>query len=390
MSLSPEVRRGGGLPFGQVVSQWVCDPRYTTNLRTLYTILVTYADIGARDTAKGRPYRPELAAQLGVSVKTLDRTLLEGECAGMLRIERRTDPSNPKLNDSSVYHLRDAEFWRGEWTDPLAPGQTATEVATAVVAARVEAKRKAGITPKGGRRKAKPEARAGVASPVTPPQTEGSGVTYDARGSDTGDARVASSVTPNVFTPVFIPGRDPSLSSSSPVAPVPVSALVPDGRGNSAPPKMTSTQSADAELPEQRGGSTQAAAGGRIVAAYTVALGRPVLNGTRAEIERQAVDLLTQGFPEAWLCDRARELADRGWTDLAKHAERSPVKPPTHNFAARNGLPAWCGECGGKDHNGVVLNPAAQFNPRLRTENGAADGEKCPRCHPSMVPVGSA
>lgn len=220
MSLSPEVRRGGGLPFGQVVSQWVCDPRYTTNLRTLYTILVTYADIGARDTAKGKPYRPELAAQLGVSIKTLDRTLLEGECAGLLHIERRTDPSNPKLNDSSVYHLRDAEFWRGEWTDPLAPGQTAAEAASAVVAARVEAKRKAGIKPKGGRRKAEPEAPAGgVASPMTPPQTEGrtggGGVTHDARGSDTGDARVASPMTPKVFNPVDNPSQEPTPSRPS-------------------------------------------------------------------------------------------------------------------------------------------------------------------------------
>ncbi|MFC7795760.1 hypothetical protein [Streptomyces cinereoruber] len=52
MSVAPEVRPGGGLPFGQVVSAWVCNPQYTTNLRTLYTILVTYADIGARDTSK--------------------------------------------------------------------------------------------------------------------------------------------------------------------------------------------------------------------------------------------------------------------------------------------------------------------------------------------------
>ncbi|WP_326793972.1 hypothetical protein OHA79_52090 (plasmid) [Streptomyces sp. NBC_00841] len=220
--------------------------------------------------------------------------------------------------------------------------------------------------------------------------------TGDARGSDTGDARVASPMTPNVFIPVFIPGRDPSLSPSSPTSLALEAAPVTEERENSASPRTTNTESAatpaaaGSELPEQRGGSKQAAEGSRIVAAYAAALGRPVLNGTRAEIERQAVDLLTQGFPEAWLCDRARELADRGWTDLAKHAERSPVKPPTHNPAARNGLPAWCGECGGKDHNGVVLNPAAQFNPRLRTENGAADGKKCPRCHPSRVSVASA
>ncbi|MEU0391028.1 hypothetical protein, partial [Streptomyces chartreusis] len=163
MSLSPEVRRGGGLPFGQVVSQWVCDPRYTANLRTLYTILVTYADVGVRDTGRGKPYRRELAAQLGVSEKTLDRTLLEGECAGLFRIERRTNPDNANLNDANVYHLNDAAFWRGEWVDPLGPDQKAKDVAEAVTAARVKAKKDAGIMPRGGRKASK------TASPPTPP-----------------------------------------------------------------------------------------------------------------------------------------------------------------------------------------------------------------------------
>ncbi|MFE2601702.1 hypothetical protein ACFXCZ_35410 [Streptomyces sp. NPDC059396] len=207
---SPEVRRGGGLPFGQVVSRWVCDPRYTTNLRTLYTILVTYADIGARDTGKGKPYRPELAAQLGVSVKTLDRTLMEGECAGLFWIEKRTDPNNPKLNDASVYHLRDAEFWRGEWTDPLAPGQTAAEAAAAVVAARVEEKRAAGIKPKGGRKKKPTTATTeGVASPMSPPPDPGGSVTHDATPSVTHDATLASPMTPNIKIPVENPCREP-------------------------------------------------------------------------------------------------------------------------------------------------------------------------------------
>ncbi|MFE6462428.1 hypothetical protein ACFVP0_33920, partial [Streptomyces cinereoruber] len=176
MSVAPEVRRGGGLPFGQVVSAWVCDPRYTTNLRTLYAILVTYADIGARDTSKGKPYRTELAAQLGVSVKTLDRTLLEGEVAGLFQVERRPDPSNEKLHDANVYHLRDAEFWRGEWTDPLAPGQSAAKAAADLVAARVKAKREAGILPKGGVPKGtKRSKEKKVASPVSPPAGEGGG-----------------------------------------------------------------------------------------------------------------------------------------------------------------------------------------------------------------------
>lgn len=175
-AFSPEVRRGGGLPFGQIVSQWVCDPRYTTNLRTLYAILVTYADIGSRDTKKGKPYRRHLAAQMGVSVKTLDRTVEEGEAAGILWVEERQDPDNPRLNEANIYHLRDSDFWNGEWTDPLQPGQTAASVAEALRAQRVEAKRAAGQLPKGGRKK-KEE---GVASPMTPPPPGGGGVTHDA------------------------------------------------------------------------------------------------------------------------------------------------------------------------------------------------------------------
>ncbi|MGK5500507.1 hypothetical protein ACSNOF_21630, partial [Streptomyces sp. URMC 125] len=199
------------------MSQWVCDPRYSTNLRTLYSILVTYADIGARDTGKGKPYRSELAAQLGCSEKTLDRTVLEGECAGLFWVEQRPNPDNPKQHDANVYHLRDGEFWRGEWTDPLKPGQTAAQAAKAVVAARVEAKRKAGVLPKGGvpkgtKRKKKGDA-GGVASPMTPPSTARGPVMGDATPGVTHDGTLASPVTPNIKSPVDNPGRDTSCPS---------------------------------------------------------------------------------------------------------------------------------------------------------------------------------
>ncbi|MFJ4873245.1 hypothetical protein [Streptomyces sp. NPDC088757] len=189
----------------------MCDPRYSTNLRTLYMILVTYADIGARDTGRGKPYRPELAAQLGVSVKTLDRTVLEGEVAGLFRVERRPDPVNGKLHDANVYHLRDAEFWRGEWADPLAPGQSAAQVAAVLIEARVKAKREAGILPRGGVPKGtKRSKEKGVASSVTLPVSEGGGVTGDARGGVMDDAGVASPVTPKVYSPVENPDQEPA------------------------------------------------------------------------------------------------------------------------------------------------------------------------------------
>jgi hypothetical protein len=174
VSLSPEVRRGGGLPFGQFVSQWSCDPRYSTNLRTLYTILITYADIGARDTSRGKPYRQELARQLGVSLSTLDRTNDEGEAAGLFRVERRPNPGGD--HDANVYHLNDAAFWRGEWVDPLGPGELAVDAAKAARAARVAAKRAAGYVHKGGvpkGTKRRKSGKHGGASPMTPPSTGG-------------------------------------------------------------------------------------------------------------------------------------------------------------------------------------------------------------------------
>jgi hypothetical protein len=127
------------------------------------------------------------------------------------------------------------------------------------------------------------------------------------------------------------------------------------------------------------------AAGARIVDAYAAALGRPVLNGTRAKLEGQAVELLAHGLPESWLSDRAQELAARGWSDLARHAERSTAPLPSEGKAAvsRPGLPEWCGECG-------EGTPAARLNPRFRTLGPVGTGEQCPNCHPARTaPAGS-
>lgn len=179
MSLDPEVRRGGGLPFGMVCARWVCDPRYSTNARTLYGILVTYSDTHSRDTGRGKPYRRELAAQLGVSMSTLDRVLAEMETAGLVTVERRQDPTNPRLNDANLYVLHDAEAWNGTWTDPLPAGVKAADVSKTTAEARRQAKREVG-----------------------------GGVTGEATPSVTGAARVASPVTLKVYSPVENPSRD--------------------------------------------------------------------------------------------------------------------------------------------------------------------------------------
>ncbi|MER5638231.1 hypothetical protein ABT095_14880 [Kitasatospora sp. NPDC002227] len=205
MSLNPEVRRGGNLPFGMVASVWVCDPRYSTNARTLYCILVTYADTQARNTAMGRPYRRELARQLGVSLATLDRTLDEMEVAGMVTVEERLDPRFPKHHDANIYHLHDAGvMWQGTtaWVDPLPPGVKAADVAKARLAERRKAKREAGIqrtggVPKGVSTKAKNRAR-----------TAEGGSTGAATPGSVGAATLAAPTLLNVYNPLQNPSRD--------------------------------------------------------------------------------------------------------------------------------------------------------------------------------------
>ena len=217
VSLNPEVRRGGSLPFGMVASLWMCDPRYTTNARTLYGILVSYADTQGRDTARGRPYRPELAAQMGVSVSTVDRTLVEMEVAGMVVIEERTDPTNPTHNDANVYHLQDYPLMyagNGEWKDPLGKGVKAADAAKELIERRRAEKRARGITRKGGVPKGvNPRAVKGqreAAEQDSAAERKGArgGSTHAATPSSTHAGTPAAPVLPNVYNPVQIPFRE--------------------------------------------------------------------------------------------------------------------------------------------------------------------------------------
>ncbi|MFI5867268.1 hypothetical protein [Streptomyces sp. NPDC051546] len=241
MSLYPEVRRGGNLPFGQSCNAWMCDPRYSANCRTLYGILVSYADTGTRDTRRGRPYRPELARQLGCSLSTLDRTLFEGEVAGLWTVRERKNPNNPELHDANVYELHDAALMyagQGEWIDPLPAGVLAADVAKQRIEERRAAKREAGEVRKGGvakgvstkklraaRASGGPDAgefadgggapAAVEPSPESVPREEGGGSTGAARGSSTGAAGVAARVLPNVYNPVYNPDPEPEMPGGS-------------------------------------------------------------------------------------------------------------------------------------------------------------------------------
>ncbi|MFD9511266.1 hypothetical protein [Streptomyces mirabilis] len=186
--------------------------------------------------------------------------------------------------------------------------------------------------------------------------------------------------------PLLLPSSNPSSLSPDAGDTDGTRDVPPDGeRETEAPAEDHNSNPSGAELPQQRERADKnAAARDRIVAAYAAVLGRPVLNGTKAKLEKQAVELLAQGLPEAWLCDRVREMAPRGWSDLAQHAERStaPLTQTTTKHR-RSGLPDWCTKCG-------PGSPAARLNPRFRTLGEMGSGEKCPDCHPDRVNVAGA
>ncbi|MGZ9935880.1 hypothetical protein ACXNSR_39075 (plasmid) [Streptomyces sp. NC-S4] len=235
---------------------------------------MSYVDTHTRDTQRGKPYRQELARQLGCSPSTLDRTLFEGEVAGLWTVHARTDPDNPDLNDANVYELHDAALMyagHGEWVDPLPPGVLAADVAKELIEERRAAKRAAGQVRKGGvakgvsTKKLRAERTAQEASAAsetarTPdadgtaaasetagpeaPQPQGGGSTGAARGGSTGAARVAAPVLPNVYSPVHSPVLEPEKPCGS-----------AGGQGAGGFARAGARAGADEETPAAAGGS---------------------------------------------------------------------------------------------------------------------------------------
>jgi hypothetical protein len=164
-----------------------------------------------------------------------------------------------------------------------------------------------------------------------------------ANGSPDRCERVTSQVTPNPLSPL--------TPLSPPAAPKPAPA--PPAEPTDEREKISPTSQADT-----------------IVAAYLTAAGRPVSSTTRSKLHSQAAQLLADSFPAAWIADRARELAARGWTDLAQHCDRSTVPVQAKATATKAD---WCGHCF-DPNNRMVKDPAR--------DNELVD---CPNCHPAAV-----
>lgn len=104
----------------------------------------------------------------------------------------------------------------------------------------------------------------------------------------------------------------------------------------------------------------------QILAAYVLALGRPVASSIGNTIRDQAAKLLADGLPLWWLIARAKELPQFG-TDLAKHCNmsRAPVEARRPDGLAP--------PCDRHDKN----------NRMVRDRHG--DLVNCPDCHPAEL-----
>ena len=124
---SPETVRANYERFGPVVLRapdvdWIKfdaalarDGSVEPVAKALYAALASFADPTHRGTDPAAddeiPTRRRLAACIGKSVDTVDRATKRLEEIGLLEVERRRDPANPRSHIPSVYRLLDRERW---------------------------------------------------------------------------------------------------------------------------------------------------------------------------------------------------------------------------------------------------------------------------------------
>lgn len=125
----PRVSRPGpgGLRFGMFA---VCvtrdsDPGLNKGkAKSLYHLLITYADVSSRNTAQGYPYRSALADALDCTKDTVDNATkyLEHEI-GLIKVVRRKVEGQPDQNDANEYQVFDQWLIHGCDPTPDTPPQ---------------------------------------------------------------------------------------------------------------------------------------------------------------------------------------------------------------------------------------------------------------------------
>src|SRR5699024_8334165 len=97
----------------------------------------------AEDPDEDVPTRRRLAACIGRSVKTVDRATVRLEEIGLIEVERRRDPDNPRSNLPSTYRLLDRERWDERAGERAAKRRAEREKKRAAKEAKEKAEREA-------------------------------------------------------------------------------------------------------------------------------------------------------------------------------------------------------------------------------------------------------
>jgi DNA-binding MarR family transcriptional regulator len=332
-SFTPRVVRPAAVDWVKFDADLARDGSVDPVDKALYAALASFADQGDRVTSDEDdiPTRARLAECIGRSVDTVDRATKRLEAIGLVRVERRRDPSNPKRHLPSVYELADAEWW-----DERA-------------ARRAEARRAA----RSARESARVEAR----------EARGGGRMDAARGSRTGAARGGRM---DAAVPSSLKKGEKETSSSC-VTPV-----------TAAAPAALKEGEATAPPDEQRTGPS-AEAFAAVDAATSQWDGLRLPNAQeRLRLAERVSEALVQGASRVGVHDALTRDLEPSRTRSAVAVVMSRTTAPGWAdlpgigqgvTAARPALPPPCGRC---DHNRMV-DIETPDGPRAR---------RCPACHP--------
>ncbi|MDX3368884.1 hypothetical protein PV387_23070 [Streptomyces sp. ME02-6987-2C] len=308
----------GGLRFGMFAVCVIRDSEPELNkgkAKSLYDLLVTYADCQGRDTGQGYPYREALAGFLDCSPQTIDRATkyLEQEI-GLITVVRRKVADKPDENDANLYLIHDAwlihcmpapadtppqlvaryghtvpgfdvEAWMAEYAPDFdLAGWTTAHAARKNVQQEEQQERRR--KDRARKRKATTKKRGGVTGDVTPSADQsvegdvtGDGtchVTHDVSGGVTGDA----------------------LSTAVPPEPVSGQTSVADAEGQSAGgyARAGAPDSAPSERDLEDGGS---AASGTDIPTQRTTSPRPKAVKTRPRGEVTGFDVVRAAIPQS-------------------------------------------------------------------------------------------
>lgn len=343
MSNRPAVVRDAALDWVKFDAELSRDGSVDPVDKALYAALASFVDQGNREAdddpdSDEVPTRKRLAACIGRSVDTVDRATKRLEERGLLDVERRQDPDNPRRNIPSVYRLLDGERW-----DERAAERAAKRKAD-------RARRKADTTQPqaegGGRMSA-----ARVAAPVRP------GWPHECGGS-------SSPKSQEEVPPSFPPSESSAELHERP------------GGEDENPP----TETADSEA-LRRAESVVSDAVRRWPSQHRA----PGPKDRQRLAERVAAELAAGGDERTVLDELTRDLSDAGSAVRVLLGSRTKTpgwgvpadpRPTADRYEPTGPRPAWCTRCDERTRLVVAM-----------TDDGGERMRRCSTCHPEASAV---